>query len=371
MATGDERVAVAQPDASLTWNLLPSSGFYETVPYDRSTLRSVYHIRSHSVQKLALLPPSSPVSSAPATTSLPPSPSPFPPCPHPSIFLSHDWPLEIASSSTVSCDLPALLRRKPFFADEIRERTLGSPPLLELLKTLRPTWWFAAHLHVKFAAVWTHGREREGTQQLVGGSGAEGSALVARNPDEIVLDDDDSEGDVAAAVANPDEIPLDDDDDEPTNQTPVAAAAAAAASSDVDAAADKVEQRETAELVAANPDEIALEDDDDDDEPPHRHEPNAPPSDKSQAPAILRTESSSLRPSPSTSMATDAAAAAPATTKFLALDKCLPNKDFLQVRACFLPLPLVTCPLLTPSFVRSSRSPPLSPEPPPRPLPHA
>lgn len=370
MATGDERVAVAQPDASLTWNLLPSSGFYETVPYDRSTLRSVYHIRSHSVQKLALLPPSSPVSSAPATTSLPPSPSPFPPCPHPSIFLSHDWPLEIASSSTVSCDLPALLRRKPFFADEIRERTLGSPPLLELLKTLRPTWWFAAHLHVKFAAVWTHGREREGTQQLVGGSGAEGSALVARNPDEIVLDDDDSEGDVAAAVANPDEIPLDDDDDEPTNQTPVAAAAAAAAS-DVDAAADKVEQRETAELVAANPDEIALEDDDDDDEPPHRHEPNAPPSDKSQAPAILRTESSSLRPSPSTSMATDAAAAAPATTKFLALDKCLPNKDFLQVRACFLPLPLVTCPLLTPSFVRSSRSPPLSPEPPPRPLPHA
>lgn len=370
MATGDERVAVAQPDASLTWNLLPSSGFYETVPYDRSTLRSVYHIRSHSVQKLALLPPSSPVSSAPATTSLPPSPSPFPPCPHPSIFLSHDWPLEIASSSTVSCDLPALLRRKPFFADEIRERTLGSPPLLELLKTLRPTWWFAAHLHVKFAAVWTHGREREGTQQLVGGSGAEGSALVGRNPDEIVLDDDDSEGDVAAAVANPDEIPLDDDDDEPTNQTPVAAAAAAAAS-DVDAAADKVEQRETAELVAANPDEIALEDDDDDDEPPHRHEPNAPPSDKSQAPAILRTESSSLRPSPSTSMATDAAAAAPATTKFLALDKCLPNKDFLQVRACFLPLPLVTCPLLTPSFVRSSRSPPLSPEPPPRPLPHA
>lgn len=43
---------------------------------------------------------------------------------------------------------------------------LGSPPSWELLKSLRPRYWFSAHLHCKFAAVVPHGDSGEETRFL-------------------------------------------------------------------------------------------------------------------------------------------------------------------------------------------------------------
>ncbi|KAF8583142.1 DBR1-domain-containing protein [Ramaria rubella] len=155
-------------------------GHHEKVPYDNSTIRSIYHIRQFDVFKLAQLSP-------------------------PDIFLSHDWPNTIEQHG----DLETLLRRKPFFRQEAQTGTLGSPPLLDLLKKIKPHWWFSAHLHTKFEALYRHD-----------GSTAKPQVKPSYNPDEIIIEDEDGgDSKPAVAVENPDEIKIDDDegfDVEPT-----------------------------------------------------------------------------------------------------------------------------------------------------------
>ena len=68
------------------------------------------------------------------------------------IMLSHDWPRGIYEFGNASW----LVRKKPFFQEEMESGTLGSPPAEELLHLLKPDYWFAAHLHVKFPALVSH-----------------------------------------------------------------------------------------------------------------------------------------------------------------------------------------------------------------------
>lgn len=67
-------------------------------------------------------------------------------------MLSHDWPRGIYHFG----DSEQLCRFKPHFQDEIADNKLGSPPCEDLLNTIRPDYWFAAHLHCKFSAVVPH-----------------------------------------------------------------------------------------------------------------------------------------------------------------------------------------------------------------------
>ncbi|KAI3620706.1 hypothetical protein CBS9595_002673 [Malassezia furfur] len=100
-----------------------AKGHYERQPYSPGDLRSIYHTRQFEISKLRFLH-------------------------RPDIFLSHDWPNTIEQYGEVH----DLIRRKPFFRQEIQTSSLGSPPLQSLLMTLHPRYWFSAHLHVRYAA---------------------------------------------------------------------------------------------------------------------------------------------------------------------------------------------------------------------------
>ncbi|KAI1787743.1 DBR1-domain-containing protein [Ganoderma leucocontextum] len=198
-------------------------GHWERIPYNPGSMRSIYHIREYNTRRLSLLS-------------------------SPTVFLSHDWPQGIEHHG----DLRGLLRRKPYFRDDINKGALGSPPMMGLLHTLRPLWWFSAHLHCRFEATVVHESQ---------GPGSGSSQCGAPN---------------SAEKTNPDEINIEDDEDEHV----------------VDAAVVVVED---ASVASRNADEIVLDDEE--------TEVEAPP------------------PPP----------LPPSETKFLALDKCLPRRQFLEV----------------------------------------
>ncbi|GAA6016947.1 hypothetical protein JCM11491_006921 [Sporobolomyces phaffii] len=278
-------------------------GHFETVPYDDRTIRSVYHIREYDVARLLQLKGRGPAVD---------------------LFLSHDWPLGIEQHG----DTEALLRAKPFFRDEVATNSLGSPPLHAVLEQLQPRYWFAAHLHVKFAAVFKHGGHGDRTtrvkprrvRQWGTASGyADASAESTEPPPPRPNQDE------GASIANPDEIVLDDDEDDEEEDDDDNNTRAGGLGGIVSeekgcpegcGAGSSHEHRPDTIATAANPDEIPLEDDDDEE---MNVDPNTTRSDPPPAPAPGREEGGG------------GGGPGANTTRFLALGKPGRNKDFLQI----------------------------------------
>ncbi|KAI5956895.1 DBR1 [Candida jiufengensis] len=125
----------------------------EKLPFDSSSIRSVYHQKLINFVKMYLLGRGS------------------------DIILSHDWPIGIEKFGNKE----SLLKRKPFFEEDIDKGELGSPLNEILIHHLKPRYWFSGHLHVKFEANINHD---EKSKQL---------PKKTINKNEIDLDMDDDE----------------------------------------------------------------------------------------------------------------------------------------------------------------------------------
>lgn len=241
----------------------------ERVPFSADDVKSVYHVREWDVRQLLQVRRQVDVG------------------------VSHDWPRGVEWKGNWKW----LFSKKQGFEEDARTGRLGSEAARMVMARLRPKWWFSAHLHVKFAAVVEWEGKEGGLKGQVDGVQHEGGKSVngAGNPNDIPIKGMDEAGkEPSAPVRNEDEIDLDMDDDEssqpPTNGKPIPVHTNGdeAPRPDVDAVPEDIRAQLPASFL----------------QPPTRPEPQ------------------SLPPPPQITNR---------ITHFLALDKCLPNRKFLQL----------------------------------------
>ncbi|KAI0181594.1 lariat debranching enzyme, C-terminal domain-containing protein [Hypoxylon sp. FL1284] len=202
------------------------------------------------------------------------------------IGLSHDWPRAIEKHGNSN----ALWKMKPDFKKESFDGTLGNPAAAYVMDRLRPAYWYSAHLHCKFAAVKTYDAPQA--------SNAEQHAEAEKKQEASQAVHSETE----APSANPEEVDLDMDDEE--DKEPVAS--------------DKVTEANPAEPSTASPSDGALPGQVSDD-----IRAQLPASFAKQEASEPKSKTTPGQPVPPTITNT--------TTRFLALDKCLPGRKFIQL----------------------------------------
>lgn len=235
---------------------------YERLPYNQGDIKTAYHVREIDVRKLLQI-----------RTQV-------------DIGISHDWPRGVENHGNEA----ALWRMKPDFQQESRDGTLGNPAATYVMDRLRPPYWFAAHLHCKYAAIKTYQEDMTSKAEAV-------TEVEHARKDEsgMVSQHAKMEG-TNGTLHNADEIDLDlddDDDDDDDKKTPLALV-------------DKPKLDANTANDSAVPDDIR---------------------------ALL--PASFTRPPPRERKATPGqpvpSGITNKTVRFLALDKCLPGRKFLQL----------------------------------------
>ena len=240
---------------------------FERLPYSEDEIKSFYHLREIDIRKLLLL--RTPVD----------------------VGVSHDWPRGIEWQG----DWKTLFRKKDLFEADARAGTLGSSAARYVLDRLRPPYWFSAHLHCKFAAVVDHdkaaGSVDLGAPPMNGGEYTKSNGFD--HGDEISMGLN-SEQRIQPSK-NADEIDLDlDDEGELANEATASASAMAAASNSEQPRSPDISSDIRSQLPASFT------------------RPQSLPRQNQSAP-LPPPEITNKR------------------TQFLALDKCLPNRKFLQI----------------------------------------
>ncbi|KAF4654061.1 hypothetical protein FOL47_010160 [Perkinsus chesapeaki] len=114
-------------------------GHYEMAPYDEDTKRSAYHVRKYEMDKLAALSENKEAMQNDPVR----------------VIITHDWPTGITDYG----DTDTLLRvkdRNGTMRQEISRGELGNAHSMDLMRRIRPDYWFSGHMHAKYTALVPH-----------------------------------------------------------------------------------------------------------------------------------------------------------------------------------------------------------------------
>ncbi|TKA72318.1 hypothetical protein B0A49_06403 [Cryomyces minteri] len=281
---------------------------HERLPYNQSDVKSIYHVRE--IDKRKLVQVRSQID----------------------IGISHDWPKGVEWMG----DWKTLFRMKSHFEADARNGSLGSVAAKLVMDRLKPTYWFSAHLHCKFSAVVQHDKQVASQGPLILANSIPVSEQPGQSNSISNLPVIESEAGPSSAqpTKNADELELDLDDDEPDPPENEKGTTLAANADEIDLELDEGADDTGVAIVAAGQDldsvKVPLNDDTHVDAPAVT--PTEPASGVSNALRALlpesfvrpaaRAEAPKLDPPPDITNR---------VTKFLALDKCLPNRHFLQI----------------------------------------
>ncbi|KAK9248220.1 lariat debranching enzyme, C-terminal domain-containing protein [Lipomyces tetrasporus] len=270
-------------------------GHFERVPYTEGTKRSIYHVRQYDVLKLYQVSE------------------------RVDIMVSHDWPAGVEQYG----QLNELLAEKKYFKSDIDNNALGSPPAMSLLRRLRPRHWLSAHLHVKYAAIVKH-QPRNQRNSAVTHHASQMTEYFpqipkAGNADEITIDLDDLPTTADAAVAN-----------NYTNEDEIAI--------------ETYNGQDANKIPAPNSQKVVVDSVDDDIKVDEGNLASAAPIPDYQVDTPISFDEDTISGRATSaclkSVVGDAAAGQTenttdargfSATRFLALDKCLPRRNFLQI----------------------------------------